>query len=526
MLRLLENLPDALRRALVHGSEGARHLSFCAGLAAQARKDRLAAELLLAAWAESPLDASLAAQAANLHSAPESARELARHVAANTAAPADLTYYRRLAQRRDAPKIAAYLDAQAAKEPGNLFWTAKTLFHALDAEDWERATASAAPLPEPLARLVESETALLSGDAPRALANASRLARLWECPGLEQRLGLAFLGQGDPDQAGRWLRAGIAREPWRTRSLLLLHDLEHGLREAAAPLPGRTAVLLYTWNKAREIDLTLQSLLASRLHGATVVVLDNGSTDDTPQVLRAWTERAGGQRLETVRLPVNVGAPVARNWLASLETARAAEWIVYLDDDVSLPEDWLERLGAAASLYPDAGVWGARVREYARPSHVQSADVFLLPPDEEGGAFSLSSCHHEALDRGHLRAVRPCATVTGCCHLFRAATLQALGGFDLRFSPSQYDDLDHDIRLLLSGKAPVCQGHLAVGHFKATGSQGQPGQAQYGLGHAHQFKLRHKHSAGDYRRAAALADRLAWEDLRAKALAAGEAHAP
>jgi len=170
------------------------------------------------------------------------------------------------------------------------------------------------------------------------------------------------------------------------------------------------------------------------------------------------------------------------------------------------------------------------VREFARPSHVQSADVFLVP---EAGAdrlgerrFSLSSCHHELLDRGHLRCVRPCATVTGCCHLLRTDVVQALGGFDLRFSPSQYDDLDHDVRLLLAGRVQVCQGHLAVGHFKSTGSLGAPGQAQYGVGWANQFKLHHKHAPEDFRRAAHLADEAAWEDLLAKRRAAWGAEAP
>jgi len=522
---LLETLPEALRAALTHGSEGARHLEACAALARGEGLEALAGELLLAAWAESPLDARLAGLAASAPGAPPAARELARFTAASQTPPADLSYYARLAARRDTARIAAYLESQAAKEPGNLFWTGKALFHALDAEDWDRARACLAGLPEPLSRLLECEVAQLRGDAQRALANCGRLARLWECPGLEQRMALALLDLGDAAQAERWLRAGLAREPWRTRSLLLLHDLLHGLRDALRPLPGHVAVLLYTWNKAGEIHRTLESLFASRLGEARVVALDNGSTDATPGVLDAWRQRAGEDRLEVVRLPVNVGAPAARNWLMSLESARAAEWTVFLDDDVSLPPDWLERLGAAAALYPDAGAWGARVREDARHSHVQSADVFLVPEDgaDHLGArrFSLSSCHHEVLDRGHLRAVRPCATVTGCCHLLRTDVAQALGGFDLRFSPSQYDDLDHDIRLLLAGRVQVCQGHLAVDHFKSTGSQGSPGQAQYGLGWANQFKLHHKHSPENFRRAARLADEAAWEDLLAKRLACG-----
>jgi hypothetical protein len=94
--------------------------------------------------------------------------------------------------------------------------------------------------------------------------------------------------------------------------------------------------------------------------------------------------------------------------------------------------------------------------------------------------------------------------------------LASSGGFDLRYSPSQYDDLDHDIRLLLAGRIPVYQGNLAVSHFKSTGSQGAQGQAQYGVGWANQYKLHHKFEPDDFARAARTADQAAWNDALSK----------
>ncbi|MFZ5427958.1 MAG: glycosyltransferase [Thermodesulfobacteriota bacterium] len=523
MTWLLETLPVPLRTALVHGSEGAAHLSSCAALAAGAGLSRLHDELLLAAWAESPLDAVLAARAAAVPDAPAVARELAAYVAANTAPPGDLAYYRRLAGRRDAEKIVRYLESQAAKEPGNLFWDRLSLTHAMDGEDWERAARIAAGLPEQLARPLSGDIAMLRGDPATALANYSRCARLWEAPGLEARLGLAHLAAGDGDGARSWLSASVAREPWRTQALFALHDLSSGVRGLRSMPTGQVSVLLYTYNKAADIGRTLESLFASELGAAKVIVLDNGSTDATGGVLAAWREKAGPGRFATVDLPVNVGAPAARNWLMSLPDVRTSDWVVFLDDDVEMPPDWLGLLGAASRLYPEAGAWGARVTDHSRPAHIQSADMFIVPEEGgEGRLFNLSSCHHQTLDRGQFSYCRPCATVTGCCHLFMAERLSG-GGFDLRYSPSQYDDLDHDIRLLLSGRSAACQGHLAVRHFKSTGSLGGEGQAQYGIGWANQFKLHRKFAPEDIRRAARTADEAAWADALAKwrALAKG-----
>jgi hypothetical protein len=516
---LVETLPATLRAALIHGSEGAAHLASCARLAREAGLDRLADELTLAAWAESPLDASLASRAAAVAEAPATTRELAAYVAANTSPPADLAYYQRLASRREADKIARYLSIQAEKEPGNLFWERLRLTHALDAGDFEAAAASALALPEPLARLITGDAAMLRGDAATALANYARCPRMWTCPGIEARLGLASLAALDTDGAVSWLKASMAREPWRVQALLALHDILWGARDLMSLPDGPMGVLLYTCNKARDIDATLQSLFASDLSGAHVTALDNGSTDATPAVLASWSGRIGPERMSVVTLPVNAGAPAARNWLIHLEGKRGSIWSAFLDDDVSLPPDWLARLGAAAKLYPSAGAWGARVRDHKRPARIQSADTFLvpLPAAAEGTRrFELTSCHHQTLDRSQFAYVRPCATVTGCCHLFRTRTLTEQGGFDLRYSPSQYDDLDHDIRLLLAGRPLAYQGHLAVGHFKSTGALGGEGQSQYDLGFANQYKLHQKFTPEEFVRAAATADAAAFEDALAK----------
>ncbi|WP_243358692.1 glycosyltransferase family 2 protein [Fundidesulfovibrio terrae] len=543
---LLETLPPPLRTALVHGSEGAGHLASCARLAAEAGLTSLAADLLLAAWAESPLDAVLAGQVAALAPAPPAARDLAAHVAGNSSAPPDLSYYRRLAERRDTAKIKNFLSLQSSKEPGNLFWARLGLTHALDAEDWDWVAQVTAGLPEPLAKLIGGDAAMMRGDALAGLENYADCACLMQgpgrsgpggvsgepggggdgaegfagLPGLEIRLGLANLGLGDEEGALNRLAAGLARQPWRVQTLLVLHDLARGRRVLSGRLPGRVEILLYTCNKAHDIERTLQSLFESDLGGAGLTVLDNGSTDATGEVLAAWTGRFGPDRLRTVSLPVNVGAPAARNWLMSLKHVRSSDWAAFLDDDVNLPGDWLGRLGAATALYPEAGVWGARVVDFARPAHVQSADVFLDPSPGEAGEgmrrFELSSVHHQTLDRGQFAYLRPCATVTGCCHLFRTSGLLSQGGFDLRYSPSQYDDLDHDIRLLLAGQTPVYQGHLAVRHFKSTGSQGAAGQSQYSVGWANQYKLHQKFDPASFAQAAQEADAAAWDDALAK----------
>lgn len=263
-------------------------------------------------------------------------------------------------------------------------------------------------------------------------------------------------------------------------------------------LSGKAMILLYSWNKADALDETLASLAESERSESKILVLNNGSSDDTASVLTRWQEALGQQSFGTISLPVNVGAPAARNWLMALPECREADWLAYLDDDVALPKDWLAKLGGAVKSYPEAGVWGCKVVEYAEPGTTQSSDWHVLPSPRESRTapwinFQVSELQKQVRDEQQYSYMRPCVSVTGCCHLFSRKQLEQCGEFDLRFSPSQFDDIDHDLRRALSGKMAVYQGHLKVRHMKKVGgSHSSPALSEASLGNM--YKLYHKYT--------------------------------
>lgn len=340
---------------------------------------------------------------------------------------------------------------------------------------------------------------------------------------------LAALGQRD-EALNLW-RHVLQRRPWHTQLYLTVHDYMEGHDQPLANLSGKTAVLFYSWNKAHDLNAALASLadadgtLPASL--PLVVCLDNGSTDATHDVLRRWQER-WGQRFMSVRLPVNIGAAAARNWLASLPEVRALPYAVYIDDDALLPSppaDWLGHLGRAVHTYPHAAVWGCRIVDAHAPHNLQCGPLHMQPlfclgadaggplpgqpePDTtphpdvafspllaEGQPFRLTeyACfgsnerQNDALNSGPDNAaytfLRPCASVTGCCHLFRTAELTAQG-FSLNFSPSQYDDAQRDLLMLQQGRMACYTGFCTVQHSKRTGA-GTGAEAGAGAKKAH-----------------------------------------
>ena len=122
---------------------------------------------------------------------------------------------------------------------------------------------------------------------------------------------------------------------------------------AATTIKGVTCVVP-AFNAASTIDACLASLLAQRTDiPIEVIVVDDGSSDDTATKARQWQDRFAQLKmsLRVIRQPVNGGAARARN--AGIQNA-AHDWILTQDsDDTSRPQR-VAALRRAAETQPDA----------------------------------------------------------------------------------------------------------------------------------------------------------------------------
>ncbi|WP_460929368.1 glycosyltransferase [Pseudomonas sp. MC6] len=147
---------------------------------------------------------------------------------------------------------------------------------------------------------------------------------------------------------------------------------------------SRISIVIPMYNEARHIGRTL--LAARKAANAAdidceLIVVDNGSTDDGPQIARAF----GAQVLVLPGLLIgalrNRGATVA-----------SGEWLAFIDADIEMPEDWLSELFALEAQNqgdifgldlhtPAAAPWYATAwqRRMLRPSAHASRTVDWLP---------------------------------------------------------------------------------------------------------------------------------------------------
>jgi glycosyltransferase involved in cell wall biosynthesis len=141
------------------------------------------------------------------------------------------------------------------------------------------------------------------------------------------------------------------------------------------------SVILPTHDRARRLERTLASFTGVRVAPEQpweLVVVDNGSRDDTPAVL---ARMAVVLPLRSVCEP-GLGVSRARN--AGVRAARG-ELILFTDDDVDVDPEWLGAYVAAAGRWPAAAYFAGRV----------DAEFEAPPPrwvTEQRGALSGMLC--------------------------------------------------------------------------------------------------------------------------------------
>lgn len=106
------------------------------------------------------------------------------------------------------------------------------------------------------------------------------------------------------------------------------------------------SVITATYNRGDMINRTIDSILAQSFKDFEYIIVDDGSTDDTREVVKRYDD----ERIQYIRLDNNQGANFARN--QGIERA-TGKYISFLDsDDIYLPKR-LERVAEEFSNCPE-----------------------------------------------------------------------------------------------------------------------------------------------------------------------------
>jgi GT2 family glycosyltransferase len=187
------------------------------------------------------------------------------------------------------------------------------------------------------------------------------------------------------------------------------------------------AIVIPTWNRAALLAEMLADLGRQMYPIERVIVVDNGSTDDSAAVAR----RAGA---EVIALEANAGFAAAVN--RGIQEA-GSEWIAVLNNDVSLEPDWLARLMTALQ----GGGWFATGKLLDASAHERIDGSFDLL--SRGGCAW--RCGQGRLDSELWNQPRSIQLAPFTAAVFRADLFRRAGLLDEQFE-SYLEDVDFGLR--------------------------------------------------------------------------------
>ena len=107
-------------------------------------------------------------------------------------------------------------------------------------------------------------------------------------------------------------------------------------------MKAKMTVIILTYNRAEMLNRAVDSVLAQSFQEYELLLINNGSTDNTSSICNAYAEKNNSVRVST--LPVNQGISAARNF--ALDQVRT-EFCIFIDDDDFVEPDMLAHLSPA-----------------------------------------------------------------------------------------------------------------------------------------------------------------------------------
>ena len=201
------------------------------------------------------------------------------------------------------------------------------------------------------------------------------------------------------------------------------------------------SVIIPVYNGGEKFQRCLASLAIADPPPQEVIVVSDGSTDDSVAIAQAYD-------VSVIEVPHSQGPAKARN-LGAKEAKGTV--LFFLDADVE--------------VHPP--IFGQAIATLA---HYREVDALIGSYDDDPGARNFLSQYKNLLHHyTHQQAREEASTFWGACGVVRRDVFQALGGFDERYRRPCVEDIELGYRLRQAGhQIRLCK-TLQVKHLKRWG---------------------------------------------------------
>ena len=211
----------------------------------------------------------------------------------------------------------------------------------------------------------------------------------------------------------------------------------------------KTAVVVPNWNGADDLGKCLDSLLA-QTHPAHIIVVDNGSTDDSLDLLSKYSE------VELIQRKKNYGYTGGVNPGFERAIELGLDYVAPFNNDAVADKDWLKHLVKALDDSPATGIVTSKILNQDGSEIDSTGDYYTiwgLPYPRGRGEKDINKYDRET----------EIFAASGGASLYRVKMLEEIGLLDQAFF-AYYEDVDLSFRAQLAGWKVLFEPKAVVYH--------------------------------------------------------------
>jgi GT2 family glycosyltransferase len=201
------------------------------------------------------------------------------------------------------------------------------------------------------------------------------------------------------------------------------------------------AIIVLNWRGLDDTLACLASLQAIDYPAVKIIVVENGSGDDSAEVIRA-----AFPEVTLLEQNINYGYAGGNNIGMQYAKTLGVDYVLLLNNDVEVKPDFLSQMMPVAEQHRFVGIIGPTIYYFAHPEKIWSAGGSV---DWIRGITRMMGLNEQEVGQFGVKP-RPVEWITGCALLIKMAVIEQIGGLDERFF-AYYEEAEFCLRARRAG---------------------------------------------------------------------------